>query len=442
VPRGEEVEQFNHFREAEMEARRFMRKKILRTVLSTGCGMILFATCLAGAEAAFETPSNRKASEILPAGMIKGKHYVVRDTVVSYGYMHRYTVDSEFGEFDVTGDGALRKLLKEIEAIAVLKEMSKTDVYVDALKKAGTMPVDFAKNLISNPVGTVTGVPKGVYRFFRNAATSVTSKRSAGQDDEVKSVLAVSAYKRELAYQLGVDVYSSNEVLQEELNRFGWAGAMGSLTVSAALLPVGGGAAMAFKGTRLSQQFNELLKDEPPPRLRQIANAKLTEMGISEELRKSFLDHPQYSVRHKAVIVGCLTLLEGASGRDSFLKYSLQADDEETANFFQNMAETMRGYNEKVSPIGEVDVVFGLVFAKAENGTVLIPFPLDHGVWTEQADFVIRNGLIRYRESKGVSGAKFEMWVTGTLSPLAKKRLEGLGVKPVEDVDKRIEFVD
>lgn len=406
--------------------------------------MAMFAVCLApaGAATAFETPRNRKASEILPRDVIKGKHYVIRDTVVSYGYMHRYTVDSEFGKFEVSGDGALRKLLKEIEAIAALKEMSKTDAYVDALKKAGTMPVDFAKNLISNPVGTVIGVPKGVFRLVRNAATSVTSKRSAGQDDEVKSVLAVSAYKRELAHKLGVDVYSSNEVLQEELNRFGWAGAMGSLTVSVAMMPIGGGAALAFKGTRLSQQMNDLLKDEPPPRLRELADKKLEEIGISEELRKAFLDHPHYTPRHRTILVGCLSLLKGARGRDSFIQYALKADGEETANFFQNMAETMRGYNEKVSPVSEMDVVFGLVFAKAKNGSVLIPFPLDHGVWSKRADMVIRNALIRYKESKAGSRAKFELWVTGTLSPLAKRRLPTLGVKPVEDVDKRIEFMD
>lgn len=406
------------------------------------CSVLLLAPVTAMAVAEFETPRNRKASQILPASVIKGKHYVIRGTVVSHGYMHQYTVDSEFEEFVVTGDGALRKLIKEIEAIAVLREMSKTDAYVNALKKAGTMPVDFAKNLVTNPVDTVTSVPKGVYRLFRNAATAVTSERSAGQDDAIKSALAVSGYKRELAYKLGVDVYSSNEVLQEELNRFGWAGAMGSLTVSAAMMPIGGGVAVAFRGTRLSQQFIDLLKEEPPPRLRQLADNKLTEMGISDDLRKAFLDHPQYTPRHRTILVGCLALLEGASGRDSFLKYCLQADGEETANFFQNMAETMRGYNEKVSPITQINVASGLVFARAKNGSVLIPFPLDHGVWTKRADLVIRNAITRYKESKSGSPGKFELWVTGTLSPLAKRKLQTLGVKPVEDVDKRIEFMD
>ena len=418
-----------------------MRLNNVRRTFCVACAASVMSTAL-GWGAQFETPANRKASEILPAELLKGKYHTVRETVVSYGFMHQYVVDSEFEEFVVTGDGALRKLIKEIEAIALLKEMSKTDAYVDALKKAGTMPVDFAKNLVTNPIGTVTGVPKGVYRLVRNAATAVTSKRGAGQDDEIKSALAVSAYKRELAYKLGVDVYSSNEVLQEELNRFGWAGAVGSLTVTAAMLPVGGGVALAFKGTRLSQQFNNLLKEEPPPRLRQLADKKLEEIGIAEGLRKAFLDHPQYTPRHRTIIVGCLAMLEGASGRDSFLRYSLQADDEETANFFQNMAETLRGYNETVSPITGIDVVPVLVFAKAKNGSVLIPLPLDHGVWTQRADVVIRSALARYKEAKGNSPATFELWVTGTLSPLAKRSLQALGINPVENVDERIEFVN
>ena len=45
----------------------------------------------------FETPINRKVSDILPPEMISGPHYRIRDKIVSYGYMHHYTVDSDFG---------------------------------------------------------------------------------------------------------------------------------------------------------------------------------------------------------------------------------------------------------------------------------------------------------------------------------------------------------
>jgi len=38
--------------------------------------------------------------------------------------------------------------------------------------------------------------------------------------------------------------------------------------------------------------------------------------------------------------------------------------------------------------------------------------------------------------------AQFELWMTGTASPLAKKGVEALGIGLTEYADKKLEFVD
>jgi hypothetical protein len=85
-----------------------------------------------------------------------------------------------------------------------------------------------------------------VFRIFSNSYTALTSKRDPRQDEAYESALLLSSYKRHYANQLGVDVYSSNAVLQKELNRVGWAGAFGSFGLSAALSAVGGAATVVF----------------------------------------------------------------------------------------------------------------------------------------------------------------------------------------------------
>ena len=388
----------------------------------------------------FESPSNRSASEILPVETIKGPHYRIRDKVVSYGYLHHYIVDSDFGTFKVVGDGALRKLLKEIQAIAALRETKKSKAYAAAVKNAAKAPLDFGKNLITEPVATVTGIPKGVFGLFENIATNITETRDPSEDARAKQILAVSSYKREYAYKLGVDVYSSNPVLQEELNSVGWAGALGGLTVTAVMFPAQAPVIKMGRSMRLGNQLNEVLKEEPPARLRLINEKKLLAMGISADLTKMFLDHPAYTPRHDTIIVESLTRLKGASGRDAFLRFALSAEWEESANICQDIAETMRGYHEKVSPITEVSLVAGEIVAKAKNGSTLAPFPMDHGVWTWRADMIL-NGIVSHHKASGSKG-KVEMWVTGTLSPTARERVEALGVKVTENVDERIEFID
>lgn len=390
-------------------------------------------------EKQYETPGTRQVSDILPADMVIGPHYRVREDVVSYGYMYHFTVDSDFGTFEAVGDGALRKLIKEINAIAVLREIKKSKAYGESLKDAAKGPYDFGKGLITKPVGTVTGVPKGVFRLLSNAYTGLTKEKDPSEDSWAKEMLAVSSHKREYAHELGVDVYSSNAVLQEELNSLAWAGALGSLSLTAALAPFGG-PVLAVRYTSLANKFCEELREEPPSRLHKINSEKLSAMDIPEELANKFLDHPAFTPRHDTVIVGSLEALTDATGRGAFLEYALSAEDEEAANFVQNIAETMRGYNETVSPIKDIRVMYGFVFARAEDGSVLIPFPVDHAVWTEHTDRLFGSVVESYKESE--SDGEFELWVTGTITPMTREQLRSLGVEAIENVDERIEFMD
>jgi hypothetical protein len=403
-------------------------------------GITLTAGSVKADDKRFEVPENRQAADILPAEVIKGPHYRIRDKVVSYGYLHHYTVDSDFGVFKVTGDGALRKLLKEIRAIAALKKIKKTDAYLEAVKRAGASPVQFGVNLITDPQGTLSGLPKGVSRFFGDVSASISKTKDPSEDDRAKQVLQVSAYKREYAYKLGVDVYSSNTVLQEELNSVGWASALGNLSVTAATAPLGGALITTAKAMRLANQVNDLLKENPPSRLRVINEEKLTGMGISKDLSKRFLDHPHFTPRHDTIIVGCLESLRLIKGRERFLQFILSAEDDVSANFFQNMAQTLMGYHESVSPLKEIKIVGGLVLAEAQNLSALIPFPLDHGVWTQRADRILTNLVSSYKGSGG--SGKLKLWVTGTLSPLARQQLRLIGIRVKEKVDEQIDFVD
>ncbi len=412
-------------------------------LLVSAMALALFqAPVQAATEAAprVETPGKYQASSILPPQLLSGPHHRVRDTVVSYGYMHHFVVDSDFGVFEVTGDMALRKLVREIGAIAQLREVKKSQAYLDGLKNAAAQPIEFGANLLTDPVDTLSGIPKGVSRLFENVKTGLTTQAGRGEDSKVEQALAVSSNKRELASKLGVDVYSSNSVLQKELNSVAWATAVGSLSLSVALAPIGGPAVTAVSLTRVSQQLTEVLREYPPQRLRQMNQQKLEAMGVSPMLVSQFLDHQACTATHETVIVHSLEALSGARGRDAFIQQALTAEDEESANFFMQLAETLRGYHAKVSPIKELSTFGPLVFAKASNGSVLIPLPLDRGIWTQRASQRVPAAFAAYKAASP-GAKKFDVWVTGTLSKTAKEELAKLGAQVSEAVDKRIEFV-
>ncbi|AEB10201.1 hypothetical protein [Desulfobacca acetoxidans] len=401
---------------------------------------VILSSGVALSAANYEVPSNKQASEVLPPKLRSGPHFNVQDQVAADGYMLRYTVNSDYGTFQVTGTYGLRKLIKEIQAIAAMKEMSRGEAFVEGVKGKAQETLEFGTNLVADPANTLASVPKGVAKLFDNIATGLQQPREPRRDPVRQQLLNVSDAKRKIAYDLGVDVYSSNRVLQNELDSLSKAQALGSLGVSAAI-PYGGGAVAGIsRMSATASQVNRLLRDESPSGLRNINEQKLQAMGVDQSLTERLLNHTQLSPRQKTVIVASLEKLHGAQGRGAFINFALRATDEDSANFMQNIAEILAAYQQSVAPLQEITAP-GVVMARAANGTVLIPFPLDYGVWTVRAERAVKNTLAGYKMSSR-NPANFELWVTGAVSPLARRQLEAQGIKVVENVEQRIGMMD
>jgi hypothetical protein len=104
------------------------------------------------------------------------------------------------------------------------------------------------------------------------------------------------------------------------------------------------------------------------------------------------------------------------------------------------MAEILSGYHAKISPLKQITLRSDLVLASAENGYLFIPFPADYGLWTERMDHTL-SPLVKESRSSDPK-AKFELWVTGTLSPLAREELKRLGILIIENVNQKIDLMD
>jgi hypothetical protein len=202
------------------------------------CVIAAFAAGNSGA-ADYETQFNKPAKNAVSPAIAAGPNYKVNAPVVADGYMYRFTVTSPYGPFEVTGTGALQKLEQEIWAIGQLKNVTRSEAFLKSLKDQAGKPLVFAKDVITKPVDTLSGIPKGVARLFGNIATSVTSTRNPSQESRANEVLLVGSFKRDYASRYGVDPYSSNQVLQDELDKIGKAAAFGSWTATVAQTKAG-----------------------------------------------------------------------------------------------------------------------------------------------------------------------------------------------------------
>ncbi len=420
-----------------MNAQLKNRFKVLQPVV------VVLVCCLLAGQAwgdSYEVPAVRQASDILPKEMVQGKRHRISEAVLNEGYMHVYSVTSEFGDFTARGDAMLRRLLREIAAIVDLREKSTGRALAEAAGDTAAGPFKAMGSLVTKPVKTLAGIPGGVHRLFESGVKALDRERTDYEDSDFAALLAVSSYKRDYAAEHNVDVYSTNPVLQKELNRVAWASVPGYLSVSVALSPAKGIAVAAYKTMGLVDLLNEVIEEEAPTDLHVINENKLKDMGIPEDLIRNFLNHPIYSPRHQTVITFCLAELGQAKGRDIFLRTALNALDEEEAFFYQQIAELFRAYNETKSPLVAIKRFNRIPLGVAKNGTVFVAAPFDHGIWTEHAERFINDLVDAY--SHGPKGQRVDFWITGTLSDRACKEMSKRDIAVREDVDRDIKLMD
>ena len=197
------------------------------------------------AEVAFEELPELKASEILKPELLKGPHHVIRDPVPTASGMNQFTIDSDFGVFEADGNEMLLQRLKEIDAIARLRGVSRTDEFKNSLVTAAKSPLNSARNIARDPAQAISNVPKGIMKFLGRAKETVANVGKGGGEDvgegnRMKDVIGYSDKKRRIALQMGIDPYSTNTVLQKQLDDVAWASWAGGFTFSVATFPISG----------------------------------------------------------------------------------------------------------------------------------------------------------------------------------------------------------
>src|SRR5262245_41395766 len=100
--------------------------------------IILMASGAAPAQApsGYEKEPVLVAKDLAAAEMLEGPHFTVDAKVPVKGFIARFTIRSPFGKFEAHGLRMLPMRVNEVEAIAVLDEVSKTREFVAAMGRA------------------------------------------------------------------------------------------------------------------------------------------------------------------------------------------------------------------------------------------------------------------------------------------------------------------
>ena len=392
-------------------------------------------------QTAFDSPEVRATADVVPPALLRGPHYQLGPTVSTFAFMNQYSVTSDYGLFTASSDARLRRLIREIAAIAELRKIHQSDAFAKATVEAGKGVVRGAQHLIEDPVGTIGVVPEAVLSVFgRVSEATKRGGRSKYEDGVAQNLLAVSSFKREYAKKFDVDVYSSNEVLQKELNSVAWAAAAGNLTLSAASMVTGAAVLQAASGLRTLDQAKDLVNALPPTELSKRSREALRQMRVPDPVANRFLENRLLSPRHQTIIVEAMKALPGIPGRSAFIQYAARADSEDTALLFQQMAELLADCHRLVAPIQRLDIHLNIPVAYSNQGSAVILLPIDRLLWTERTSGIATS--LGQTLPKPQPVQKVEVWLTGDASDRARAGLQQLGITLVEHARQRLPLLD
>jgi len=224
------------------------------------------------------------------------------------------------------------------------------------------------------------------------------------------------------------------------LDSVAWAAAMGGLTVTAASMATGSAAVEAVSYARSLDQAQNVVAAEPAAQLMINNRAALDEMGIDPRLEDQFLGQQQFSPRAKTILVAALAAMTNTTGRESVLHVALEAPDEATAIFYQQLAELLNGYDERVANIISLQQFNRLVIAYDSNATAVIIAPLDYVIWNERAAAAAGEFARTLRLQPRTK--KIQLWITGTASPRSRAEAQALGIEIKESVSKQLPLLD
>lgn len=399
-------------------------RKPLGSVVSALVAVALFGIILpAFAQQGYEPLPVLGASKILAPELLSGPNHRVQERVTNDGFMNTYKIDSKFGGLTAVSTALLRKRIGEINAMVVMDKLKGTKEYGDAIKDSALSTLTAAKGLVVQPVKTVTEVVSGVGLAFRRAGDSLFgAKRSDAEDSKFKDLIGFSTYKRQYAHELGVDVYSRNEILQDRLNEISWTGFAGGLTVSAALAAVPGGAGIAMTVIGTTRVSTEIFKNTPPVELRRMNTDKLNAMGIQPYTIDMFINDSIFTPREQTELVAALDEIMGVADRDRFVQLAALTHNADTAYFRQRQAEMYAGYHKGVAPLARFVPVGQLAAARASNGALVFNVPVDYVPWTEHLGRLVASTDTVANQLPGLTGK--QLWVTGTLSPRARAEMQ------------------
>jgi hypothetical protein len=374
----------------------------------------------------YEGPPTFSAAKILPPELVQGPYHRIVGPVAVQGFQNRYQMQTKWGTFTVEGTELLRMRVREAAATAALEKVNTAETVVASAGRTALKPIETAKDLVTAPGKTVSETWKGVGGWFGRVDASMSAK-DPNREGTVASLTGGSKARRKLAYDLGVDPYTTFPPLNDELYRVASASAIGETGVNIGLAFVTGGAGIAISVGGTTSTIRQVLRDKTAAELEKLGRTELAAMGVSPGTVEAFYATPGLTPTDKAVIVAAMMQLGNAGDREVFIARTSQAKSYSEGFAYRRKAELTAAFAKRVSPVRDFFNVNGTPVMHTGAGNVAI-VPMDYVYWSPGVEQLASN-----------TGRQGQIWITGSASARATQALAARGWKIVPKAGGRLE---
>jgi hypothetical protein len=383
---------------------------------------------------AYEKPRHLTARDILEE-RVEGPNYKIRPEVGRSNFSRVYTIDTEFGSFQVVGDNLLKLRLYELSVLHQLTDHSQAGSFLTAFGTAAIAPFKFGGQLLTSPLDTIKNSFDGVGNFFDSIEAS-SENEDPQRGSFIGGLVGSDQARRELASDLGVDPYTDFAPLAERLKQLSSAAGFGGLSLKGAMSAIPGAAvtqSATLATTRLAvvtassisttAALKDALRNKTAGQIVRDARKKLSSLDIPDELIKKLFTNSAFTPSDIYVIAFSLDVIK-AKNSDLFIQHAVLAENRNEAYFERIRSEILASWKPP-SPIQSFEMIEGKVLNKLKNGRVVAAYPIDEYYWTEENAYTSRaiaESVQRF-EAKGRS----MMLVTGDVSARARGEIGRLG---------------
>jgi hypothetical protein len=354
----------------------------------------------------------------------------VREEVPTASGTNQFTIESDFGVFEADGNEMLLQRLKEIDAIARLGDVSRTDEFKKSLVAAAKGPLNSAKSIARDPAQAISNVPKGIMKFLGRAKETVKNVGQGTGENEldgnrIKDVMGYSDKKRDIALQMGVDPYSTNTVLQKELDDVAWASWAGGFTFTLATAPISGPIGAGLTLTNLNSTVEELLRDKSPSELEQINGQTLRTLGAKATDAEKILHGGAFTPTQSTAFAVNLKSLKGVANRGAFVKIAAEKSSTEADALFCIQTAALMNRIQEKRPIARIAMIHDFPVCVAKDGTIIVALQWDYAAWTPSA--AAFTGDVQKLAAQPGKNSNVLVALSGQVSPRLRQELESRG---------------